>query len=296
MSNKVCSRCKIDKTLESYHKNNKSKDGHRAMCKKCLSFKKDKELKLETCICKSCGVEKSITLIGRDKECKDCIKEYNKLRNLKNIIENKAHYDEKKCNRCLEVKNANLFTKTKYNKSGLCSYCKECNSAYLKEYRKNNYKCQTLIVDSKDKRREYYRKRMLEDKNFKLRRNVRNLIKCGFDRFINGSVVKSKSTENILGCSFEEFKNHIEKQFLPWMNWDNHGNCKSNDYNCTWHFDHIIPLIFAKTEEELYLLNHWSNFQPLCGKINTSLKNKNIYECSNIELQLTFYNDGINRL
>ena len=39
------------------------------------------------------------------------------------------------------------------------------------------------------------------------------------------------------------------------MCWDN--------YATYWAVDHIIPISWAKTEEEVYRLNHYSNFQPL---------------------------------
>jgi hypothetical protein len=36
-----------------------------------------------------------------------------------------------------------------------------------------------------------------------------------------------------LGCNIEEFKKHIEAQFVENMTWDNHGE---------WHIDKLIPL------------------------------------------------------
>ena len=75
------------------------------------------------------------------------------------------------------------------------------------------------------------------------------------------------------------------------MNWDNRGYCETNEYDCSWHLDHIIPVNYAKTEEEVYLINHWSNFQPLCGKYNTTDKRSNFYPLTNLELKITFYED-----
>jgi len=85
---------------------------------------------------------------------------------------------------------------------------------------------------------------------------------------------------------------HIESQFLSWMSWDNFGDVcgDSPDYNCGWDLDHIIPVSWAKTNEELYSLNHWSNFQPLCSKINRWQKKDKIYPLCNIELNITVYN------
>lgn len=84
----------------------------------------------------------------------------------------------------------------------------------------------------------------------------------------------------------DEFLQHIESQFVNWMNWDNYGNCEENDYKCTWDLDHIIPLSYATTEEEVYLLNHWSNFQPLCSRFNRVDKNGAIPLITNIILNI----------
>jgi hypothetical protein len=78
-------------------------------------------------------------------------------------------------------------------------------------------------------------------------------------------------TYEILGCTYEEFKNHIELKFEPWMDWDNHG--LYNGEKCFgWDLDHIIPLSSAKTEEDVISLNHYSNLQPLCSYVNRVIK------------------------
>jgi len=55
------------------------------------------------------------------------------------------------------------------------------------------------------------------------------------------------------------------------MNWDNHG-LYNGELNYGWDVDHIIPISSAKTEEDIYKLNHFSNFQPLCSKVNRDIK------------------------
>jgi len=51
------------------------------------------------------------------------------------------------------------------------------------------------------------------------------------------------------------------------MCWENYG---LNG----WHIDHIIPLISAKTEEEIYKLCHFTNLQPLWWYENLEKRNK----------------------
>ena len=55
--------------------------------------------------------------------------------------------------------------------------------------------------------------------------------------------------------------NHIEQQFEDWMTWDNHGE---------WHIDHIVPLRLADNEEEMKVLCHYSNLEPLSAFDNMS--------------------------
>jgi hypothetical protein len=50
------------------------------------------------------------------------------------------------------------------------------------------------------------------------------------------------------------------------MYWENYA-----DY---WQLDHKIPISWAKNEEEVYELNHYTNFQPLFWKENISKGNR----------------------
>ena len=49
------------------------------------------------------------------------------------------------------------------------------------------------------------------------------------------------------------------------MSWDNYGK---------WHLDHITPISLGKTEEEVIVLNHYTNYQPLWEKDNLSKGNR----------------------
>jgi len=56
------------------------------------------------------------------------------------------------------------------------------------------------------------------------------------------------------------------------MSWDNHG-LYNGEFNYGWDIDHIIP---ASSEEEILRLNHYTNLQPLCSKINRDIKKNNL--------------------
>lgn len=136
---------------------------------------------------------------------------------------------------------------------------------YTKKYNKK-YK-----IENKDKLNLIYKEKIKTNSLFKLKENIRGLISQYFKK--KGFSKKSK-TAQILGCTFEEFKIHIESQFAPWMSWSNHGRYIVDGEN-TWQLDHILPISIAKTEEDMVKLNHYSNFQPLKSKDN-NLKSNNI--------------------
>ncbi len=69
-------------------------------------------------------------------------------------------------------------------------------------------------------------------------------------------IPKFNHTFEIIGCTPDFFKAHIESQFEPWMSWDNYGE---------WEIDHIIPIskFNLADESELFKAFHYSNCQPL---------------------------------
>ena len=221
----------------------------------------------------------------------------------------------KKCSKCeIEYENGiENFDKSSRNKSGLRGECKVCSKKYReankerrkvydknriynpldkKEYYENNKKIillkgktnYLLNKDSKleyqkdyqqrnkDKRNIYLSERRKNDPLFRLITNTRNLINNSF-KIMDFS--KSSRTQEILGCSFEEFKAYLESKFEPWMTWNNRGLYNGQD-NFGWDIDHIIPLSIASSEEELVKLNHFTNLQPLCSKINRDIKKNNL--------------------
>jgi hypothetical protein len=120
-------------------------------------------------------------------------------------------------------------------------------------------------------RNNWHKKRTSTDKLYKLKCNLRVMLNNCFRKH---NFKKSTKSELILGCSFDDFKNHIESNFEPWMNWDNHGLYNSTP-NYGWDIDHIIPLASATCEEDIVKLNHFTNLRPLCSYINRVVKKAN---------------------
>lgn len=167
----------------------------------------------------------------------------------------------KRCTGCGEDKPLSEFGKDSSAKDGKYYKCKECKSLdNAKSYKKNG---RTLTPQQKKRKSErdviYKRNRRNNDPLFRLGDNISRLIRKSIR--IGGYTKKSK-TYKILGCSYEDFKEHIESQFQEGMTWENIGR--------KWHLDHIIPVSSHNNEDELIKLNHYTNFQPLWGEDNMS--------------------------
>jgi hypothetical protein len=146
----------------------------------------------------------------------------------------------------------------------------KCKKYSKENYKKNKKKSQEYSIEyfKKNKKKlnkyqkEYNKKKRNENPIFKLTTNIRVLIQ---QQLKKQGYNKNSKTFQILGCSYKEFKQHIEQQFKKGMNWNNQGQ---------WHLDHIYPVSLAKNKAELIKLNHYTNFQPLWAKDNITKGNK----------------------
>ena len=182
---------------------------------------------------------------------------------------------QKKCVECGILKEQIEYHIDRSKPDSHKNICKNCCKAYSSNRYKNN---KDRIVDSRREYQANYYKTHKKDilinnyKNIKTRSSTNSLflltknIRCLITNSITrqGYTKKSK-TYNILGCSFEEFKEHIEKQFLEGMSWENRN---------LWHLDHIYPVSKAIDEHHLIELNHYTNFQPLWAEDNIKKGNK----------------------
>ena len=114
----------------------------------------------------------------------------------------------------------------------------------------------------KETNKQYANNRMKTDPLFALTCRIRCLIRGSITK--RGYTKKSK-THEILGISYVELKEHMERQFTKGMNWENRDQ---------WHIDHIIPLATAQCEDDIIKLNHYTNLQPLWAEDNLSKGSK----------------------
>ena len=223
--------------------------------------------------CNKCDLEKDYDLFYKDKTkkdgymnyCKSCKKIYEDENKEKILQSKKIYYSENKDSIVIknkiyysENKNSILETSKKYyskNKENKIEYQKNyyfLNKEKIQDYKKNN----------RVKINEKYNFRYKNDEIFRLRKRLSSTI-CRSLR--EGGYEKKSRTSKILGCSYEDFKLYIEEMFKDGMTWENHGE---------WHLDHKTPISWASTEDEIYELNHYTNFQPLWAFDNQSKNNK----------------------
>jgi len=193
------------------------------------------------------------------------------------------------CPKCEQDKDESEFSKSKNAKDGLQPKCKKCennnykkfkqkNPNYIKEhYNKNKEqyniwnknwikdnpeRYQSFLKEYREKNLEKIRKYNLNwvkykyhnDPNFKIKHVLRSSLRIYLKK---SRIDKTSSISKLLGCSWNKFKNFLESQFHPEMNWNNWGD--------VWEIDHIKPcssfdLTKLKEQQKCF---HFTNLQPL---------------------------------
>ena len=183
----------------------------------------------------------------------------------------------KKCFRCQTLKPMDCFYTSKYSSFGVAGQCKECQSKHKsklspeskirrREYHKQKHENDPAYRDRMKKNGEAWRKRP-EFKEWS-KNNAANFLKNPKNRassrirarvkmFLK-SGGKNASTMDILGCSFESFKCHLESMFVGGMNWEKFSGGEI-------HIDHRIPVAFfnATNDMDALVCFNYRNHQPL---------------------------------
>jgi hypothetical protein len=105
-------------------------------------------------------------------------------------------------------------------------------------------------------RRERHARKYAEEPNYRLQHILRARLKAAL------KCKKSKSVIELVGCSLDELRAHIERQFMPGMSWDTKG----------WHLDHIRPCASFDLEDPAQQREcfHFSNLRPMRAFDNRS--------------------------
>ncbi len=115
---------------------------------------------------------------------------------------------------------------------------------------------------NRERLREYMRLRARRLRKCPTNRIAANL-RGKLGKWLKRGAVKPANSETLLGCSFEEFRRHLERQFWAGMSWRNYGICG-------WHIDHIFPCsAFDLTRpDQVRQCFHFTNLRPLWARAN----------------------------
>lgn len=247
METKRCTRCGVDKPLEMFCKDKKTKDGLNFWCRECvkkyLESIKDKKSEM-------------------DKQYREKNKEKIREQQKKYREENKERISQKQKEYRENNKEKIALYKKEYSRKNKDKIDKRVKEYKQKNREKISKRYSEYYIKNKDtmlqKNREYRKKRKKEDYIFRLKEDIRTVIRHSFKR---KGIKKSHKTEQIIGCTITELKNHLLQTFFE-------------NYGYEWdgiedvHIDHIVPLATANTEEEVIKLCHYTNLQLLKAKDN----------------------------
>lgn len=231
---KLCKSCGIEKSLNSFYKEKKNKDGLKGCCSNC--FKQSRK-----------GYES------------------NRRSDFSSLYLDPSFMSElKTCISCDVEKNRTNFNKRVQHKDGHSPYCKNCATERelknrlenVEEWRENHRKNQAAWrSQNKEKaaasKKKWKKSRRARDPIFRLQESLRARI-----RLVLAGKCKSKSSFQLLGCDLETYKSYLENQFTEGMSWDNYGE---------WEIDHIEPCCsfdLTLPENQLICFNY-KNTKPL---------------------------------
>jgi len=259
---KFCGKCECSKPVEAFGLDKDSPDGRRYECKECRSRHEKRIYKTSK--------EKHRVRVNRYKtKNREIIRKKGRdyyYQHLEQALAyRKEHFKEK------------AETDRKYRESH-----KEWFAAYSKDYNKRNkdrlkdmhrayyaknkkscldrnreYRCR-----NKDKMRRYIREwcrqKRKNDVGYRILYSLRERVRGAL-----AGLRKSARTMELVGCSIEQLKHHLESMFVGGMSWENYGKHG-------WHIDHIKPCCsFDLTkEEEQRRCFHFTNLQPLWAHDN----------------------------
>lgn len=169
------------------------------------------------------------------------------------------------CSDCKIAKSKSEYYSNVSVWDGITNTCKDCNKKRSRSKDKEKERIRRRIKYLKYKEKEiqkgnaYKAKRAEIDPSFRLIRTLRvrhsNAVKAAREN-------KTFKTTELLGCTSEQLKQHIENQFITEMNWENYGS--------VWHIDHLYPLALVdwNNKEQVDKVCNYKNLQPLLALDN----------------------------
>lgn len=216
--------------------------------------------------CRKCQDEKECGEFSKDKQKSDGLDSYCKQCRNNKVNQNYHKNPAKK-------KESNK----KWRDNNLDKFKTQCKKYRDKEETKQRYKewlenNPEKVKQSRQKIKEYLKKKRVEEGGYwnykkncfvpikpKMTKEQKKILYSLRDRLYSTikKEYKKQSAKELLGCTLEECKLHIESQFYPEMNWENWGKI--------WEIDHIKPcssfnLIELEEQQKCF---HHTNLRPL---------------------------------
>lgn len=209
-------------------------------CLKHGDFITDPSHHLQGIGCFKCGIERSV----KDKKLRES--DIRKVHGNRFIYDLSNHINLYKKIRILCPEHGWFECSVSVHMRTKSGGCKLCRRAEL----------DASIFKKPERMKKRHAERQASDQIYKLSRRMRSRIRQIFCKMANQ---KNCKTEDIVGCSWDEFYTHIERQFTKGMCWDRLDEI---------HIDHIVPLATAQTVDDIIRLNHFTNLRPLWAKDN----------------------------
>jgi hypothetical protein len=221
-------------------------------------------------LCTKCKVEKAESDFSkrgekRRSQCKACCNAWY-ASNREKLLPYKKQYYQANKHRVAHYPSQDPERRSEYGKQYRLAHkedtvkrnakFRELHPGYQNEWRQKNLDSVRCYV------RQWHRDKRQNDFAHRLLDNTRRRLRSALD-----GKTKSKRTLEVLGCSPEFLKFHLESQFRDGMSWANYGK---------WEIDHIIPCAafdFSK-EDDLLKCFHFTNLQPLWATDNRKKSDK----------------------
>lgn len=215
--------------------------------------------------CSSCNTEKQTSDFHRSSKSKDELqsqcKECRNVKSREYVRNNKERYKENKIRWLSQNKDKENRTKRLRRLRNKGTEKEEKRKIYTKQELREMYLKRLedpVWIEKNRKRKAEFERNKRKDVLRRLESHIRSRTAIA----IKGKAKLGKYQEYI-GCSTEELKIHLEKQFKEGMTWDNWGRDG-------WHIDHILPVssFDLSDKDQFYEAFHYTNLQPLWGKDN----------------------------